>query len=239
MKKNLISTGKIFDQYGADVKITLSKTAAIVQTGSGHIIASGTRKTGRGKDAGLWICKVGKRPPKHVNQWDVERMKEDELGVYMNSVNEGKNAAVMWHRRLGHIGHEKLKLIRDNNKLATGVQFTDEEFEELKRRTCSGCAQGKMKRNSHGVGYHKASRIGGRVVSDVQGPFKISAAGRNHRYFVTFIDEVSSWTMTYGMARKSEVLSKFKRFIGDMQTILPDFKIDIFRSDGGGEYSSK
>ena len=139
--------------------------------------------------------------------------------MYMNEVNGGKNAAVMWHRRLGHVGHQKLKSIRDNRKLATGVRFTDAEFEELKQTTCPGCAQGKMKRNSHGKGYHKATRIGGRIVSDVQGPFKIGSAGRNFRYFVTFIDEFSSWTMTYGMKSKAETLSKFKKFIGDMRII--------------------
>ena len=47
--------------------------------------------------------------------------------------------------------------------------------------------------------------------SDVCGPFAIQARG-GYEYYVTFIDDYSSYGYVYLMRRKSETFEKFKEF---------------------------
>ena len=91
--------------------------------------------------------------------------------------------------------------------------------------------------------------------SDVSGPIEVQSIG-GARYFVSFIDDYSKWTVVYFMRRKSEVLACFKMFktlaekhtnaaIGNLnvQEYHSDGIIDanelavkVLRSDNGGEY---
>ena len=64
----------------------------------------------------------------------------------------------------------------------------------------------------------------------------LSLGGAN--YFLLFIDDYSRHTTVYTIKSKSEVIDRFRQFKYEMENQL-NTKIKRFRSDGGGEYTSK
>ncbi|XP_072145590.1 uncharacterized protein [Dermacentor andersoni] len=61
---------------------------------------------------------------------------------------------------------------------------------------------------------------------------------RSSSYFVTFTDDYSRYTVVYPMKAKSEVLLKFDKY-RHMAENLHKTKVKTYRTDNGGEYTSK
>ena len=74
------------------------------------------------------------------------------------------------------------------------------------------------------------------VHTDIAGPLPVMSKG-GARYYITFIDDKSRWTIAYPMGTKSECFHYFKLFqrSAERQT---GRKIKALRSDRGGEYNS-
>ena len=92
--------------------------------------------------------------------------------------------------------------------------------------------------------------------SDISGPIEVQSIIGGARYFGSFIDDYSKWTVVYFMRRKSEVLACFKLFraLAEMHTSAAirnlnvqeyhgdgiidahELAVKILRSDNGGEY---
>lgn len=136
-----------------------------------------------------------------------------------------------WHRRLGHRDCEAvLKL----PTMAEGVK--------VKSCNCTGacevCIEGKM----HRAPFPKATKSVSSAVmdlvhTDVCGPMRTTTLG-GRRYFITFIDDYSKYTVVYLMREKSEALEKAKEFV-EMAKTQFGRKPKILRSDRGGEYIGK
>ena len=75
------------------------------------------------------------------------------------------------------------------------------------------------------------------IHSDVWGPSPVSTAS-GHRWFVIFVDDCTRMTWLYLLKHKDEVLRVFKLFHVMVQTQF-SAKIQIFRSDNGGEYVNR
>ena len=73
------------------------------------------------------------------------------------------------------------------------------------------------------------------IHSDV-GVVNVDSVGGS-RYYVTFIDDFSSYTFVYFMKSKSDVFAKFKEFVLLMEN-LTEKKVKTLRSDNGGQYTS-
>lgn len=133
----------------------------------------------------------------------------------------------LWHRRLGHIGYENMKKMR--NGLVGGVDFAVKNYEP-----CANCLKGKHSRNSFGHNGTRASEILQLVHSDVCGPMKISSNG-GAKYILVFIDDFTRKVFVYFIKFKSEVKNKFVDFkcLVENQT---GRKIKILRTDNGTEY---
>ena len=58
------------------------------------------------------------------------------------------------------------------------------------------------------------------------------------RYFVTFIDHLSTYTAVYMMKNKSEVLEKFEKFVA-LSEKSSGKRVERLRSDSGSEYTSE
>ena len=147
--------------------------------------------------------------------------------VYPNS------PATLWHQRLGHFHVKGLQRMK-NFEAVKGLPPL-----HFSSQVCSGCQLGKHARTKMPkLASHQASKILELVHSDVCGPFRVNSLG-GHRYFVTFIDDYSRKTWVYFLSHKSQVLSKFQHFVQLMRTTTGQQNIKTFRSDNGGEYTSR
>lgn len=137
----------------------------------------------------------------------------------------------LWHRRLGHLNMTSVcNLI--NGKLADGVKGTVTNHLPF----CEPCVLGKATGNPFMDTRQKTSRPLERVHTDVSGRMETqSIEGSN--YYVTFIDDFTHHIVTYPIARKSNVLEKFKIY-HNMATTHFNVKLEHLRCDGGSEYTS-
>ena len=94
---------------------------------------------------------------------------------------------------------------------------------------------GKMHKNPFPkVSPHRASRPYEIIHSDICGPMQVDSIGGS-RYMITFTDDYSRYTVAYFIKKKDEALTKFKEFVNYVEN---QSKVEILRSDNGGEYKS-
>lgn len=148
-----------------------------------------------------------------------------------NSATVAVSKTDLWHRRLGHLGIPNVvRLI--NGGLTSGKM----EKVSAENQFCETCTLGKMARLLYDGTRPKTSQPLERIHSDVCGPMETTAIDGS-KYFVTFLDDYTHFTVTYLLKEKSEVLSKFKLFVAMASTHF-ERKVKRLRSDRGGEYSS-
>lgn len=136
---------------------------------------------------------------------------------------------MLWHRRMGHLGLNNFKLLK--NKVAHGVSFPDTLF----KLECIPCVMGTQTRQPFKkVNSTRANEVLGLVHSDVRGPMEESSVSKC-RYFLTFIDDSTRKTSVYFLKQKSEVFEKFIEFkeFAENQSVK---KLKILRSDNGSEF---
>ena len=159
----------------------------------------------------------------------------------------------IWHKRLAHASVSGIK-----SMVARGVVKGIDIPPKNPDFDCEGCVLGKSHRTAiPKISNSRASQPLELVHSDVCGPIETESVG-GARYFVSFIDDYSKWTVVYFMRRKSEVLECFKLFralaekhtstvigklhvqefhgIDEKQT--NELALKVLRSDNGGEYLS-
>jgi hypothetical protein len=141
-----------------------------------------------------------------------------------------ENSCELWHRRLAHINYKALPYIC---KVVTGLLELKGDHEGV----CNGCAQGKNIKNLFPKRDSKAEGVLELIHSYVCGPMPSSSIS-GYVYYVSFIDDYSHKTWIYFLKSKDEVFSKFKEFKALIEN-LSERKIEILRSDNGGEYTSK
>jgi transposase InsO family protein len=83
----------------------------------------------------------------------------------------------------------------------------------------------------------QAQNFGEEIHSDVWGPSQITSKG-GRRYFITFTDDVTRYTVTYLLRNKSEAFGAYKGFEAWAVTQQHCTAIKVLRSDRGGEYLS-
>jgi transposase InsO family protein len=142
-----------------------------------------------------------------------------------------ENDSCLWHRRLGHLNYESLKLLYQK-KMVYGLPRIEE-----KAGVCEGCVLGKHHRQPFPKeGAWRAKQALELVHTDVCGPMNTLSHGKN-RYFVLFIDDFTRMTWVYFMRQKSEVFIIFKKFKAFVEKQSGRF-IKMLRSDRGKEYTS-
>lgn len=134
---------------------------------------------------------------------------------------------LLWHRRLVHPCHKKLKQLRDG--LADGMQLS-----YISNDLCDVCQKGKQARKPFNNAGTRAKDLLEIVHSDVCGPSPVASMG-GARYFLLFLDDFSRMIFVYILKQKSDVVDKFIEFqrFAENQT---GKSIKILRSDNGSEY---
>lgn len=75
------------------------------------------------------------------------------------------------------------------------------------------------------------------IHSDLIGPIKPRSKGGKN-YCLKFTDDFTHYVAAYFLVHKSEMLDKFKLYKNEVENQL-GAKIEMLRSDGGGEYRNK
>ena len=133
------------------------------------------------------------------------------------------------HRILGHINFNYLdRLCKD--ELIEGLP-KNVESEYMK---CATCIKNKM----HNIPFEndrtRATEILQLVHTDLNGPHK-NAGYNGSKYFLTFIDDYSKYTLIYTIKYKSQVYNCFLEYINLVEN-LTEKKLKKLRCDNGGEY---
>ena len=77
--------------------------------------------------------------------------------------------------------------------------------------------------------------LGEKIHSDVWGP--ASPQSYNGKYYVTFTDDYTRWTMIYCINKKSNAFKKYKEYKAWLKTQHGKL-VKVLQSDRGGEYLS-
>lgn len=147
----------------------------------------------------------------------------------------------LMHRRLGHLNFRSLKRMVAQKQLGNVTHLSGQQ------QFCEACVLGKMKKLPFPSGRSRATRPLEIVHSDVGGP--VTPQSRDgFLFWVTFIDDYTGRLWVYFMKKKSEVINMFEKWKTHAEAALADSigsvvlssnYLAFFRSDGGGEYTSK
>ncbi|GKA50159.1 retrovirus-related pol polyprotein from transposon TNT 1-94 [Tanacetum coccineum] len=132
----------------------------------------------------------------------------------------------LWHNRLGHINYRTMK-----DMLKQGIISYNDEHKDK----CEICVQAKMKRKPFPK-VDRQSEILELVHSDIcELNGQLTRGG--DRYFITFIDDCSRYTYVYLLKSIDQAFETFKIYKAEVEN-QKGKKIQILRSDRGGEYFS-
>ena len=141
----------------------------------------------------------------------------------------------LWHRQYGHLSSKNLQVLMKNN-MVLGLPISAVPRKEDK--VCEACITAKQTRESFSMrSGQQSSRILELVHSDVCGPMQYNGVN-GERYFVSFIDDCSKFTVVYLMRTKAEVYQKFREYEA-MVCAKFGVRVSKLRCDNGGEYKSR
>ncbi|GJY60726.1 retrotransposon protein, putative, ty1-copia subclass [Tanacetum coccineum] len=171
-------------------------------------------------------------PRDGIFEIDLSNSYANESSIYTISNKRAKldlDSALLWHFCLGYISKKHIEKLQHDGLLNS----TDlKAFEKYVH-----CMSGKMARKPYTHQVERAKNLLGLIHTDVCGPFKIMSR-QEASYFVTFIDDFSSYGYVYLLKHKHEVFETFKVFQKEVENQLGK-TIKSLRSDRGGEYMSQ
>lgn len=149
------------------------------------------------------------------------------------NLSEVNHELQLWHRRMGHISYGNLHKLRS---ISEGIKIKNEVFEKTCDVTCEACIMSKQARSPFNSVRTRAIRPLEIVHTDVCGPVEPNTHD-GKKYFVTFTDDYTNFTMVYLLKGKYEVFEIVKQYTAEVEAKW-NLKIHKLRCDNGGEYSS-
>ncbi|MCO5552057.1 hypothetical protein L7F22_005567 [Adiantum nelumboides] len=142
-------------------------------------------------------------------------------------------STLLWHYRLGHWNHGAMKFVASEH---LAKHFSLPRHSRLS--LCEGCIFGKLTNTKYPVSHTQTTHPLQLIHSDLCGPLPIKSLTGN-RYFITFIDDYTRFTMVTFLHEKSSgsVLKTFKTYHRLVENQL-DLRITALQTDNGGEYTS-
>jgi len=134
----------------------------------------------------------------------------------------------LWHRRLGHLGRDNMKLLFKLTKDAPNIEKED--------NFCEPCILGKNTRTISRQTAERSSQPLQLVHSDLSGKFTTPSIGGSN-YYITFVDDYSRFTSIYFLKNKSDALGAFIKYKAFAEKHT-GYSIKAVRSDNGGEYQA-
>ncbi len=139
------------------------------------------------------------------------------------------------HRLMGHLPVDAAKkLVKD--QLVDGLEL--DEGSPTSKDQCPSCLHGRMTRKAVSKSRENdaSGGVGDQVHSDVWGPATIETP-QHKKYYVTFTDDASRYSVAMLLHSKDETLQSFKDLEARWDKVH-GIKIKILHSDRGGEYKS-
>jgi hypothetical protein len=131
----------------------------------------------------------------------------------------------LWHARLGHLNIASIKRLKQLNLIPS---FSKTDFAK-----CEVCVEAKFAKKPF-KSIDRQTKVLELVHSDL-GDFKNYESRGGKRYYITFVDDCSRFTMVYLLRSKDEAEEMFLKYKAEVENQL-DRKIKRLRSDRGGEY---
>jgi histone deacetylase 1/2 len=103
----------------------------------------------------------------------------------------------LWHKRLGHAGIKRLKLIVDDKLIKTAC--------------CDLCMKGKIIRKSFNSHFNKAKSPLEVIHADLVGPI-LPSSNEGALYFLTRVDQFSGYIEYVTILKKSDAVKAIKKF---------------------------
>ena len=210
--------------YAPDMGITLVSISRIAGAGA-TVVFTGN------------VCRIYSKDREVIGEIKVKGglyrvfMSGTEVGAFVVDVKEMSINEL--HRRLGHVSHERARLLVKKG-LVEGVTLeTDSQVV-----VCESCEWAKGERK---VVYkvrenQRRTAIGDEVHSDLWGPAPVESI--NHkRYYVSFTDDYSRYTNIYFLHTKDETFNAYRTYEAWLSNQY-NTKVKTLRSDQGGEYLS-
>ena len=140
----------------------------------------------------------------------------------------------LWYHHFGYLDIDVVKQLIHQD-MVDGLDLTsDTPFLAI----CKACIHGKQHRDSFPKKPStRASQILQLIHSDVHGPLKV-ATPQGFKYWITFIDDKSSFVCIYLMKAKDQALEAFWQYKALVENQTGK-TIKTLRDDKGGEYTSK
>jgi len=113
--------------------------------------------------------------------------------------------------------------------LVTGMTFASSHKPDI---VCEPCLGGKMHSNPFPSSPSCSTKPLELVHSDLHGPLPV-ATREGYRYWITFLDDATSYRAAMRLKRKSQALEAFKLFKATAENQL-DMKIKELQDDKGG-----
>lgn len=135
----------------------------------------------------------------------------------------------LWHARLGHRSIQALRHLQSSSNLSLNKSPTPDFY-------CTSCLVSKAIAQPFDLSCNSCFNILDLVHSDVWTSPVPSFTG--YKYYVVFVHDLSKFTWFYPMHNKHEVFACFQSFKSHVENLFST-TIKVFRSDNGGEFSSK
>lgn len=124
------------------------------------------------------------------------------------SKNKEKNCIHVWHYRFGHINFETIEEMFKEN-MVHGLEIQKCNC----KNDCESCIQGKLTRKPFKKQIdNRKGEILELIHTDLCGPMECETPGKK-RYFLTFIDDYSRFTVLYLLNSKDELPLKLEEYM--------------------------
>lgn len=147
----------------------------------------------------------------------------EEIAQLVNGQEVNLN---LWHNRMGHLNEKDLLQLLKKININTRMHEN--------KLNCRICALGKQTCLPFKSTHERAEEKLEIVHSDVCGPFRERSKG-GARYFCTFTDDNTRYSLVYLLKNKSEALEKFQEY-KQMTENMCGKKIKCLQTDNGKEY---
>lgn len=144
-----------------------------------------------------------------------------------------ESIASQWHRKLIHASYGSMKKML---AITEGMNLLSSDLEVLKS-SCEICQMAKQPRLSFGKIRTRATRALKIIHTDLYGPID-SSTWNKKKYFMTFLDDYTHYTMAFLLESKYEMNDVLKEYVQRVEAHW-NTRVYKIRCDNGKEYLNK